>query len=40
MLSNAFDPEVQKLTERLAAEYNLPINLTDTGYGTKAEYVR
>ncbi len=40
MLSNAFDPEVQKLTERLAAEYNLPINLTDTGYGTKVEYVR
>ncbi len=40
MLSNAFDPEVQKLTERLADEYNLPINLTDTGYGTKVEYVR
>ena len=40
MLSNAFDPEVQKLTERLAAEYNLPINLTDTGYGTKVESVR
>nr|WP_321521413.1 ChbG/HpnK family deacetylase [uncultured Macellibacteroides sp.] len=38
MGSASFDKEVKAMADRLAAEYNLPIDLTDTAYGTKVGY--